>query len=54
MILTEETAKALNENIERLLKIVAPKMGRVRKSKKQMMIDDKIERLNRKHFKSII
>lgn len=52
MILTEETARELNQNLLKVLELIAPKKASKKKTKKQEMIDQEVERLNRKYFKT--
>lgn len=49
MTLTEETAKELNENLIRVLKVLAPKKAK-KKTKKDQMIEKETERLYKKWY----
>lgn len=51
MTLTEETARELNENLLKVLEVIAPNKRATKKTKKQEGIDAEVERLYKKYLK---
>ncbi len=49
MTLTEKTARELNENLLKVLLLIAPKKV-AKKTKKQELVEREIERLNKKYL----